>query len=115
MRSATAALLEIIAASKAASFLSVLKTFGPLRSPGLLSFPMEGVTLALDFANRGSRTLALLADLDTVVSEAGGRLYPAKDGRMPKAMWTAGYDALAAFKAHVDPAFGSDFWRRVSK
>lgn len=115
MRAATAALLEIIARSKAASFLSVLKTFGPLRSPGLMSFPMEGVTLALDFPNRGPRTLGLLAELDTVASEAGGRLYPAKDGRMPAAMWTAGYDALQAFMQQVDPAFGSDFWRRVSK
>ncbi len=115
MRAATAALLDTVSTSKAASFLSVLKTFGALRSPGLLSFPMDGATLALDFPNRGAETLALLSRLDTIVHDAGGRLYAAKDGRMPRAMWTAGYDQLETFAALIDPAFSSDFWRRVSQ
>ena len=107
-------LLRQIAQSGAGSFLAVLKTLGPRRSPGMLSFPMEGATLALDFPNRGPATLALLARLDAVVSEAGGRLYAAKDGRMPAAMFQAGYPEWQHFKAHVDPRFCSDFWRRVS-
>jgi FAD/FMN-containing dehydrogenase len=108
------ALLERIARSGEGSFLAVLKTFGDCPSPGLLSFPMPGATLALDFANHGARTLNLMADLDTIVTEAGGRLYPAKDGRMSAQMFAKGYGtALDRFLPHVDPAFSSDFWRQV--
>ena len=92
----------------------MLKTLGPKPSPGMLSFPREGVTLALDFPNKGERTLKLLGELDAVVRAANGRLYPAKDGRMPAAMFRAGYPQLDAFMQQVDPALGSDFWRRVS-
>lgn len=111
---AIAALLKIIAASGQGSFLAVLKTFGSNASPGLLSFPREGTTLALDFRNRGERTLELLASLDEVVFAAGGRLYPAKDGRMSARMFQSGYPRLEAFAAHVDPHFTSAFWRRVA-
>ncbi len=107
-------LLKRIAASGAGSFLAVLKTLGPKPSPGMLSFPHEGVTLALDFPNKGPKTLELLGELDAIVRAANGRLYPAKDGRMPAAMFRAGYPHLDAFMEQIDPAFGSDFWRRVS-
>ena len=107
-------LLKRIAASGAGSFLAVLKTLGPKPSPGMLSFPQDGVTLALDFPNKGARTLRLLGELDAIVRTANGRLYPAKDGRMPAAMFRAGYPRLDAFMQQVDPAFSSDFWRRVS-
>lgn len=113
-RDAVRAMLGVIAESGEGSFLAVLKTFGATQSPGLLSFPTEGATLALDFANRGDRTLRLLGRLDAIVAEAGGRLYPAKDGRMPAAMLQAGYPGWRAFAAHVDPALSSAFWRRVS-
>ena len=107
-------LLKHIAASGAGSFLAVLKTLGPKPSPGMLSFPCEGATLALDFPNKGAKTLKLLGEFDAVVRAANGRLYPAKDGRIPAAMFRAGYPQLDAFMQQVDPAFGSDFWRRVS-
>lgn len=104
-----------IANAGAGSFLAVLKTLGNRMSPGYLSFPRPGATLALDFPNRGRWTLDRLARLDSVVREAGGRLYPAKDGRMPAGMFQAGYaDGLPAFKAQVDPGCSSDFWRRVA-
>ena len=51
--------------------------------------------------------------LDAIVREAKGALYPAKDGRMSAAMFRAGYPEWQRFAAHVDPAFASDFWRRV--
>jgi FAD/FMN-containing dehydrogenase len=111
---ATRAILEVIARSGEGSFLAVLKTFGPKPSPGLLSFPLEGTTLALDFANKGDMTLRLLERLDAIVREAGGRLYPAKDGRMPRAMFHEGYPALERFRDHVDPGCSSDFWRRMA-
>jgi L-gulonolactone oxidase len=113
-RDAVAELLRQIAASGQGSFLAVLKTFGPMTSPGMLSFPMEGCTLALDFRNGGAPTLALLERLDRVVAEAGGRLYPAKDGRISAAMFRSGYPRLAEFARHVDAGVSSAFWRRVS-
>jgi FAD/FMN-containing dehydrogenase len=113
-RDAVAELLAQIARSGEGSFLAVLKTFGALPSPGMLSFPMEGATLALDFKNGGAATLALLERLDAVVAEAGGRLYPAKDGRIGAAMFAAGYPRLAEFEQHRDPALSSGFWRRVA-
>lgn len=106
-------LLNVIARSGQGSFLAVLKTFGPLTSPGMLSFPREGVTLALDFSNRGAQTLALFDSLDKIVQSAGGRLYPAKDGRIGAAMFAAGYPNLSEFCKHLDPGLSSSFWRRV--
>lgn len=110
---ATTAMLQAIAAAGQGSFLAVLKTFGEVPSPGLLSFPIPGTTLALDFANRGPSTLALLDKLDAIVREAGGRLYPAKDGRLPPAMFRAGYRTLDQFTPHMDPGMSSTFWRRM--
>jgi FAD/FMN-containing dehydrogenase len=114
MKDGIAALLREISYSGEGSFLAVLKTFGHLRSPGLLSFPEPGTTLSLDFPNRGERTLQLLSRLDAIVFAAKGRLYAAKDGRIPKAIWTASNSNLERFTAHIDPAFSSDFWRRVA-
>jgi FAD/FMN-containing dehydrogenase len=111
---AVRALLGEIVASGEASFLAVLKTFGGLPSPGLLSFPREGATLALDFPNRGSSTLQLMERLDAIVRDADGALYPAKDGRMSAAMFRSGYPSWEQFSSHIDPAFASDFWRRVA-
>ncbi|MBB5047008.1 L-gulonolactone oxidase [Rhodopseudomonas rhenobacensis] len=110
---ATTEMLRTIASAGQGSFLAVLKTFGDVPSPGLLSFPMQGTTLALDFANRGRSTLSLLDKLDAIVREAGGRLYPAKDGRLPPAMFRAGYPALNQFTPHMDPGMSSTFWRRM--
>lgn len=111
----TADMLRTIAEAGQGSFLAVLKTLGDAASPGLLSFPMKGTTLALDFANRGAPCLSLLDKLDATVRGAGGRLYPAKDGRLPPAMFQAGYPALDQFRTHVDPGMSSTFWRRVNR
>jgi hypothetical protein len=106
-------LLQAIANSGLGSFLAVLKLFGPVKSPGLLSFPQEGITLALDFPNRGERLQRLFVELDSIVRNAGGRLYPAKDGRMPGSLFRSGYPLWPEFARFIDPRCSSTFWRRV--
>ncbi|MEH6570049.1 MAG: FAD-binding oxidoreductase [Halioglobus sp.] len=106
-------LLNDIHLSGEGSFLAVLKEFGEIRSPGLLSFPRPGLTLALDFPNRGEKTRRLLEMLDKTVERAGGALYPAKDARMSPALFATGYPAVDEFISQLDPAFSSAFWRRV--
>jgi len=110
------AMQEILAAirrSGEGSFLAVLKTFGDVESPGMLSFPMPGLTLALDFPNRRERTLRLFERLDAIVREARGRLYAAKDARMPAELFAAGYPRLPEFLEHRDPGISSDLSRRL--
>ncbi len=106
-------ILSEIARSKEGSFLVVLKTFGPKASPGLLSFPRPGVTLAVDFRNGGPRTFGLLDRLDAMVRECAGAIYPAKDARMSGETFRRSFPQLEAFSTFVDPAFSSSFWRRV--
>jgi FAD/FMN-containing dehydrogenase len=109
----TQRLLEVIAASGMGSFLAVLKQFGTPASLGMLSFPIPGTTLALDFPNQGPKLHALFDRLDRIVLDAGGRLYPAKDGRMGARVFKAGYPQWQAFSQYIDPRFESGFWRRV--
>lgn len=111
---ALAALLERISQAGEASFLTVLKRFGDVPSPGLLSFPRPGYTAAFDFRFRGAPTLALLEDLDGIVRTAAGAVYPAKDARMSAASFRAFFPEWERFSESVDPAFSSSFWRRVT-
>lgn len=112
---AVAEVLHTIAASGQGSFLAVLKTLGPAQSGGLVSFHGPGTSLALDFPNRGAATLALLDRLDQIVVAAGGRVYPAKDGRMSAAVFQAGYPRWPELERQRDPLFSSGFWRRVTQ
>jgi FAD/FMN-containing dehydrogenase len=106
-------LLRRISRAGTGSFLAVLKTFGDRPSPGLLSFPMPGTTLTLDFPNLGRRTLSLFDDLNAVVHEARGRLYPAKDACMPREMFERGYPRLSKFLPFRDPGISSNMSRRL--
>lgn len=110
---AVASLLETIAASGQGSLLSVLKTFGNKEPLGMLSFPRPGVTLALDFPNRGEKILTLFSRLDDIVRAAGGRLYAAKDARMPRDLFEAGYPQLNTFYQYRDPGMSSALSRRL--
>lgn len=113
-RDAIADILQRIARSGSGSFLAVLKIFGDVKSPGLLSFPMPGVTLALDFPNRGEATQRLFASLDEVVVAAGGRMYPAKDAHMDARLFQAFYPQWQQLETLRDPGIMSGFWKRVS-
>jgi FAD/FMN-containing dehydrogenase len=107
-------LLEKVVGSGAGSFLSVVKVFGNLASPGLLSFPKEGVTLCFDFANEGPRTADFLRELDRFVRENGGRVYPAKDAVMSAESYAAYFPGWREFLKYKDASFSSSFWRRVT-
>lgn len=106
-------MLAEIRRSGQGSFLTVLKTFGDREAVGLLSFALHGVTLAIDFANRGPATLDLFARLDGIVRETGGRIYPAKDARMPRELFEMGYPKLAQFLPYKDPGMSSAMSRRL--
>lgn len=95
------------------SFLAVLKTFGKIPACGLMSFPGPGTTLALDFPNQSRQTERLFKRLDDIVKESHGRIYPAKDARMPANLFESGYPALNQFINYRDPAISSAFSRRV--
>ncbi|PWU25096.1 MAG: FAD-binding oxidoreductase, partial [Candidatus Rokuibacteriota bacterium] len=73
-----ALLLERLARRRAASFLAVIKDFGP-GSEAYLSFPVAGTTLSLDLPYRGQPTEELVHELNALVLRAGGRIYLAKD------------------------------------
>ena len=107
------AMLKAITRSGEGSFLSTLKTFGNRQSVGMMSFPQPGVTLALDFPNRGARTHRLFENLDAIVREAGGRIYPAKDARMPRDLFELGYPHLSEFLKYRDPGISSGLSRRL--
>ena len=108
-------LLELIAHSGMGSCLGVLKQFGSAPPEGMLSFPRPGLTLALDFAMRGERTLQLLRSLDPIVLQSGGALYPAKDARMSPALFEASFPQWRSFVPFIDPKMSSSFWRRVTE
>lgn len=101
--SAHDALVDIlgrVSKSGRASFLAVLKCFGP-SNEGPLSFPIPGYTLTLDFAMRKDLP-AWLHELDKILLEHGGRLYLAKDVCMKPETFAAMYPNLDAFRAVRD-------------
>src|SRR5256886_4529077 len=107
-------ILARIRRSGEGSFLTVLKKFGDIQSPGMLSFPRPGLTLALDFAYGGQKTLGLFAELDQNVPQSGGAGYPAQKSRMNGQSFHAVFSWWQEFAQYVDPHFSSSFWRRVS-
>ena len=89
-------ILERITASGRGSFLAVLKAFGKANK-NLLSFPIEGYTLALDFKAEPV-VFELLSELDKLVLNFGGRLYLTKDARMSEATFKASYPNWQQFE-----------------
>ena len=80
-----------------------------------MSFPRKGITMALDFQNKGKETLKFLDRLDSIVMEYEGALYPAKDARMSKEVFNKSFPYVNEFVKYIDPKFSSSFWERVNK
>lgn len=114
-RDAVRAILDAIGKSGTGSFLAVLKRCGDIPSPGLLSFPLEGTSLALDFPQRTALNERLFEDLDAIVREARGRIYPAKDAHMSGADFRTAYPQWQQLEAMRDPALLSRFWQRTTQ
>jgi FAD/FMN-containing dehydrogenase len=114
-RNACLTMLESISKSKQGSFLAVLKTFGSIKPLGLLSFPKNGITVALDFPNNGSYTTSLFQELDQIVKGIGGRIYPAKDAQMSAKNFKSSYHEWGKMLKYKDPNISSSFWRRVTE
>jgi decaprenylphospho-beta-D-ribofuranose 2-oxidase len=111
-----AAILDELELAGAAPTLAVLKRLGPARE-GMLSFPLDGFTLAVDLAARPG-VPELLRRVDRLVLQAGGRVYLAKDAVLDAETFGAMYpdaDAFRAVKARLDPEgrISSSLARRV--
>jgi len=114
-RRVIADILDRVSRRGDASFLAVLKQLGC--GSGLMSFPLRGYTLTMDFPVTDS-LLAFLDELDDIVVSAGGRLYLAKDARQSRATFEAGYPALGWFKdmraqSGASPRFASHLSARL--
>jgi FAD/FMN-containing dehydrogenase len=106
--------LRQIERSGQACTLSVLKVFGDVQSPGMLSFPRPGATFALDFPMQGQSTLDLCDSFDEMVRQNGGAVYPAKDARMSASSFQTYFPRWKEFLQFRDPQFSSNLWRRVT-
>lgn len=106
-------MLRAVARCNEGVSLPVLKSFGARSSLGMMSFPMEGVSLAMDLPNRGQKTKNLLERLDAIVAQAKGRLYLAKDARMTQSLFETSYPRVKDFQYYRDLGMSSALSRRL--
>jgi decaprenylphospho-beta-D-ribofuranose 2-oxidase len=102
--------IETFSGAGVASFLAVLKRMGP-QNLAPLSFPTEGWTLTLDMA-AGIKGLAeLLASVDAMVLDAGGRHYLAKDSHVSPSAVRRGYPQLDEWMSTREAMDPQGMWR----
>jgi decaprenylphospho-beta-D-ribofuranose 2-oxidase len=109
--------VESIATSRTASFLAVLKRFGPA-NPGPISFPAAGWTVNLDIPAGDGALADLLRRLDREIADCGGRVYLAKDSVLHPDLVPRMYPRLDEWRAvrnRLDPDhhITSDLARRL--
>jgi FAD/FMN-containing dehydrogenase len=100
-RNAARRFLELLTARGGASFLAVIKDCGR-QGKGMLSFPMPGISIALDIPVVPGRTQNLVDALNELVIREGGRVYLAKDA----------FTRAEHFRA-MEPRLGA--WNRVRR
>lgn len=113
-KSAAEEILDRIRRSRLVCSLVVLKQFGSVPSPGMLSFPRRGTTLALDFPVEGEATFRLCEELDEIVRRNSGAVYLAKDARVSRESFDIFYPHWREFSRFIDPHFSSSLWRRLA-
>lgn len=109
-------ILGEITESNCIPFLNVLKKFGKGQG-GLLSFPFEGYTFAIDFPIT-SQLRPFTQKLDRMVLDMGGRIYLGKDAYLDEPTFKAMYPQHVEWlqiKRKYDPQnlFSSDLARRI--
>jgi len=104
------AILKKISDAGLGSFLAVLKVFG--KQDSLISFPMEGYTLALDFPVRKG-LFEFLDQLDEIVLQYGGRLYLSKDARMKQEVFWQSYPNAQKFADIIKTYNGKKLFRSI--
>jgi FAD/FMN-containing dehydrogenase len=108
-------ILQSIAESGCTPFLNVFKKMG--KGQGILSFPFEGYTLAIDFPMT-EKLIPFIKSLDEKVMNAGGRIYLGKDALLNKENFFRMYPQVTEWlniKNTYDPGnvFTSNISRRL--
>jgi decaprenylphospho-beta-D-ribofuranose 2-oxidase len=104
------AVLAALSGAEVPCYLAVLKDFGPA-GDGLLSFPIQGWTLALDLPRAAPGLLPALSRCDELVAEAGGRVYLSKDARMSAEMTEVMYGRLGEWRQVRDRLDPDGLWQ----
>lgn len=107
-------ILEKISTSKFTPYLISLKHFGNISSPGILSFPIEGFSLAVDFKNKPDIT-NFLKELDEIVLLNNGRVYLAKDSLLDEKTFNKMYEDVSKFKSIIKKFSAGKFNSLLSK
>lgn len=93
-------IIELINKSSHSPFLSILKKYKNNTSPGLLSFPLKGYSLALDFPVKKG-LIDFLNELDETVIQYNGRVYLVKDACLEAKSLEKMYPNLPLFKSLI--------------
>ena len=108
-------LLRVMHHYQQGSPLGVLKYLGDQPAPGLLSFAKPGVTLAIDMADRGEITKTLYKKLCTLIKQARGRIYPAKDALLDPDFVLDYFPRFSDYYHFIDPYFNSNLLQRFKQ
>lgn len=106
-------ILNKIKLSDETAFLGILKRFGDKPSIGIMSFPSEGYTLAIDFINKGESTKKFLNQIYNYIQKNGGRIYLAKDSIMGHQEIQNFYPNWNDFIKYKDSNFKSKLFSRI--